>query len=79
MEDRKIGPLSVDVWSNPDMGSGSFFVILNPLPGPSVHADMKVQVAMKPVSKRQPEKICGAWREKFHDRVEWSHDATLVF
>ncbi len=77
MENRKIGPLSIDVWSNPDVGTGSFFVIINPPPGQSVPADMKVQVAVQPVSKRLPEAIYGAWQEKLKDRVEFK--TTLPF
>jgi len=71
MQNRKIGPYSVDVWSNPDVGVGSFFVIINPPPGSSVPADMKVQVAVRPVSGRLPEATYGAWREKLRDRVEF--------
>lgn len=75
MQNRKIGPFSVDVWSNPDVGVGSFFVIINPPPGGSVPADMKVQVAVQPVSKRLPEATYDAWREKIRDRVEFKTTA----
>jgi hypothetical protein len=71
MQNRKIGPLSVDVWSNPDVGIGSFYVIINPPKGGSVPADMKVQVVVQPVSRRLPEKAYGAWREKLKDLVEF--------
>jgi hypothetical protein len=71
MEHRKVGPLTVEVWSNPDVGTGSFFVIIEPQPGQQVPADMKVQVAVQPVSKRLSEAIYGAWREKLKDRVEF--------
>ncbi len=71
MQNRKIGPYSVDVWSNPDVGVGSFFVIINPPPGGSVPADMKVRVSVRPVSGRLPEATYDAWREKLRDRVEF--------
>jgi hypothetical protein len=71
MQNRKIGPLTVDVWSNPDVGVGSFFVIIDPPPGGVVPQDMKVQVAVQPVSGRLPEKTYDAWREKLRDRVEF--------
>jgi hypothetical protein len=74
MQNRKIGPLKVDVWSNPDVGIGSFFVIIDPPPGGSVPADMKVQVIVQPVSKRLPEAAYNAWREKLRDRVEFKAD-----
>lgn len=71
MQDRKVGPFTVAVWSNPDVGTGSFFVIIDPPPGHSVPSDMKVQVAVQPASKRLPEKIYDAWREKLRNRVEF--------
>jgi len=71
MQDRKVGPFTVAVWSNPDVGTGSFFVIIDPPPGGSVPSDMKVQVAVQPVSKRLPEKTYDAWREKLRNRVEF--------
>ena len=71
MQNRKVGPFTVDVWSNPDVGVGSFFVIINPPPGSSVPSDMKVQVAVQPVSGRLPETTYDAWREKLRDRVEF--------
>jgi hypothetical protein len=71
MQDRKVGPFTVAVWGNPDVGTGSFFVIIDPPPGGSVPTDMKVQVAVQPVSKRLPEKTYDAWREKLRNRVEF--------
>jgi hypothetical protein len=74
MQNRKIGPFNVEVWSNPDVGTGSFFIIIDPPKGGSVPADMKVQVVVQPVSKRLPEAIYGAWREKLLDHVEFKAD-----
>jgi hypothetical protein len=77
MQNRKVGPFNVEVWSNPDVGTGSFYVIVDPPKGSSlaVPADMKVQVAVQPVSRRLPEATYGAWREKLLDHVEFK---TLV-
>jgi hypothetical protein len=74
MENRKVGPMTITVWSNPDVGNGSFFVIIDPPPGSAVPSDIKVQVAVQPVSGRLPEKAYGAWREKLKDRVEFKTD-----
>jgi hypothetical protein len=71
MQNRRIGPLKIEVWSNPDVGTGSFFVVIDPPPDGSVPSDMKVQVAVQPVSHRLPEAIYGAWREKLKDHVEF--------
>lgn len=71
MQNRRVGPLKIEVWANPDVGTGSFFVVIDPPPGQHVPADMKVQVAVQPVSKRLPEVAYGAWREPLKDRVEF--------
>jgi hypothetical protein len=73
MQNRKVGPFNVEVWSNPDVGTGSFYVIIDPPKGSSlpVPADMKVQVTVQPLSKRLPEATYGTWREKLLDHVEF--------
>jgi hypothetical protein len=71
MEKRQVGPYMVDVWSNPDVGTGSFFITIDPPLGKSVPADIKVEIAIQPVTKRLPEARYGAWREKLRDRVEY--------
>ncbi len=77
MQNRKVGPFNVEVWSNPDVGTGSFYVIVDPPKGSAltVPADMKVQVAVQPESKRLPAAVYSAWREKLLDHVEFK---TLV-
>jgi hypothetical protein len=77
MQNRKVGPFNVEVWSNPDVGTGSFYVIIDPPKGSglTVPADMKVHVAVQPVSKRLPVAVYDAWREKLLDHVEFK---TLV-
>ena len=74
MQDRKVGPLTVSVWANPDTGIGSFFVVIDPPKGGSVPSDMKVQVAVQPVGGRLAEQTYDAWREKLRNRVEFKAD-----
>lgn len=71
MQDRKVGPLTIAVWSNPDVGTGSFFIVIDPPKGGSVPADMKVQVSVQPVSGRLSRKAYDAWRDKLRDHVEF--------
>lgn len=71
MENRKVGGLNVTVWSNPDVGTGSFFIILDPSPGSAVPADVQVQVAVQPVTGRLAERAYRAWREPLRDRIEY--------
>jgi hypothetical protein len=71
MEGKKIGPFTVAVWSNPDVGTGSFFVIIDSPPIDQIPDDLKVEVAVQPVSGRLPEAKYGAWREKLRDQVQY--------
>jgi hypothetical protein len=77
MQNRRVGPFQVEVWSNPDVGTGSFYIILDPPKGSglSVPSDMRVRVSVQPLSKRLPVATYGAWREKLLDHVEFK---TLV-
>ncbi len=73
MQNRKVGPFNVEVWSNPDVGTGSFYIIIDPPKGSSltVPSDMKVQVSVQPASKRLPVATYDCWREKLLDHVEF--------
>jgi len=71
MQDRTIGTLTVSVWANPDVGTGSFFVVIDSPKGSSVPGDMKVQVSVQPVSGRLPEKSYDAWHQNLRNRVEF--------
>jgi hypothetical protein len=73
MQNRKVGPFNVEVWSNPDVGTGSFYIVIDPPKGSglTVPADMKVQVSVQPVSKRLPVATYNTWREKLLDHVEF--------
>jgi hypothetical protein len=75
IQGQKIGPLTVAVWGNPDVGTGSFFVVIDPPKGGSVPSDMTVQVIVQPLSGRLPEKTYNAWRDKLRNRVEFKADA----
>ena len=71
LQNKKVGPYNVSIWSNPDVGTGSFFVMIDPPPGGSVPNDIKVDIAVQPVSGRLPEASYSAWREKLRNRVEY--------
>jgi hypothetical protein len=53
--DQRVGPCVISLWTHPDIGTGSFWVMVDPPPGGSVPKDVKVQLAIGPVSGRIPE------------------------
>jgi hypothetical protein len=69
--DQRIGPCVVSLWTHPDVGTGIFFVMVDPPPGGSVPADLKIQVGVQPESGRLAEVVYPAWREKLRGQVEF--------
>lgn len=53
--DQRVGPYVASVWTDPDIGTGTFFVILEPPPGQKLPAGTRVRIGVQPVSKRLPE------------------------
>lgn len=53
--DQRVGPYMASVWTDPDIGTGTFFVVLEPPEGGKLPQGTQVQVAVQPVSKRLPE------------------------
>jgi len=69
--DQQVGPYIISVWTDPDIGEGSFFVITQAAP-PN---DLTVQVAVQPTSGRLPEATYAAVREDLKGQV---HYKTMV-
>lgn len=55
--DQRAGPYVVSVWTDPDIGTGTFFVILEPPEGRELPSGTSVRVAVRPVSSRLPEAV----------------------
>ena len=66
--DQKADPYVVSVWTDPDVGTALFFVILN---APEPPADLRVQIGVQPVSGRLPEAFYAAERENVQGRVQY--------
>jgi hypothetical protein len=74
LTDQRVGPCVISLWTHPDVGTGTFFVMVDPLPGASVPADLKIQIGVTPVSGRLPEAMYWAWREKLRGQVEFKSE-----
>jgi hypothetical protein len=55
--DRPAGPYVASVWTDPDIGTGIFFVVLEPREGGSLPAGTRVRIGVQPVSGRLPEAV----------------------
>ena len=70
IENRPVGPVMISVWTNPDVGTGSFFVLVDAPAAGKIPSDLKVDVAVQPLTGRLPERHYAAWRENLRGQVE---------
>lgn len=64
VEDRRAGPYLVSVWSDPDIGTGTFFVLLAAPAGGRLAPPRAVRIGVQPVSGRLPEAVHEAVAQK---------------
>ena len=64
--DEQVGPCVISVWTDPDIGEGSFFVITQTPPN-----DLTVVVAVQPTSGRLPEATYPTIREDLKGQVQY--------
>ncbi|HXG64930.1 MAG TPA: hypothetical protein VNO70_07465 [Blastocatellia bacterium] len=69
--DQTVGPCVVSVWGDPDVGTGTFFIILEQPEGSALPEDIKVEVGVQPVSGRLAEARYLAEREAVRGRVQY--------
>ena len=69
--DRRAGPYVLSVWTDPDVGVGTFYVIVEPAPGTTLPEENEVRVCVRPTSGRLPEVCYPATRQELRDRVQY--------
>ena len=74
VENKRVGPFVISLWTHPDLGTGTFFVIVDPVPGGRVPSDLKVQIAVQPESGRLPEAVYDTWRDAVRDHVQYDNN-----
>jgi len=71
IENQKVGPCVISLWTHPDVGTGTFFVLIDPLPGGKIPDDLKIEIGTQPESGRLPEVVYAATRENNRGQVEY--------
>jgi hypothetical protein len=69
--DKAAGPCVISVWADPDVGTGTFFIILEPTQNGTIPDDITITVAVQPVSGRLPEARYRAVREALRGQVQY--------
>ena len=70
--DKQIGAVKIAVWTHPDIGVGTFFVLVDPLPGMSVPNDLKIDLGIQPTSNRLPEVVYPMTRDNGRGEVQYN-------
>jgi hypothetical protein len=71
IENQKLGPCIISLWTHPDVGTGTFFVLVDPLAGGKLPDDLKFEIGVQPESKRLPEVVYTATREDNRGQAEY--------
>jgi hypothetical protein len=77
IENKKIGPCIVALWTHPDVGTGAFYVFVEPAPGATVPDDLKIKIGVQPVTGRLAETFYEAERVKSHGQAEYNAQANF--
>jgi hypothetical protein len=65
--DQRVGPYVASVWTDPDIGTGTFFVVLEPPKGEkTLPSGTRVRIGVQPISKRLPEIVYDAKPQPVH-------------
>jgi len=69
--DHMIGPYPVSVWADPEVGTGTFFIRLEPPSDGAIPGDTTVQIGVQPVSGRLAEARYAARRQEVGGRPQY--------
>jgi hypothetical protein len=75
IENRKMTGCVISLWTHPDIGTGTFFVLVDPVPGGKIPGDLKVEIGIQPESERLAEIVYSAIRQDSRGQVEYNASA----
>jgi hypothetical protein len=77
ISDQRVGPCIVSLWTHPDVGTGTFFVMVDAAPGSKIPGDLKIDLGIQPVSGRLAEVIYPTRRENLRGQVEFKTEVNF--
>ena len=77
IENRKMAGCTISLWTHPDIGTGTFFVLVDPIPGGKIPDGLKVEIGIQPESGRLAEVIYPAVRQDSRGQVEYFASAQV--
>ncbi|HVO58796.1 MAG TPA: hypothetical protein VMT51_13980 [Dongiaceae bacterium] len=74
LTDQRVGPCVISLWAHPDIGTSSFWIMVDPPPGGSIPKDLKIRMGIQPASGRLPEVFYDAWVDSNRGQLEYKTD-----
>lgn len=75
--DRPVGPYVASVWTDPDIGTGTFFVVVEAPDGKSLPERTRVRIGVQPVSGRLAEAVYDAELQRGRQAGHYFTEASL--
>jgi hypothetical protein len=75
IENKRVGPCIIALWTHPDIGTGTFFVLVDPVPGGKIPSDLKISIGVQPESGRLAEVVYPTERDNSGGLVEYKTSA----
>lgn len=69
IENKTVGACVIALWTHPDIGTGTFYVMIDPLPGGTIPSGLKIKIGIQPESGRLPEAFYNAERDDTKNQV----------
>jgi hypothetical protein len=66
-----IGPYVASVWADPEVGTGRFFIRLEPPPGGEIASDTTVYVGLRPLNNRLAEVRYATQRQELQEHIQY--------
>ena len=64
ISEQRMGRCTVSLWTHPDVGAGTFFVVVSPASGMRIPKDITFEIGVLPKSGRLPEKLYSTTRQE---------------
>jgi hypothetical protein len=75
--DKPLGPSVASVWADPDVGTGTFFIILEPTQGDTLPEEIRIDIVVRPADGHLPEAAHAAEREGVRGRVQYKAEVAF--
>jgi hypothetical protein len=72
IENRKMAGCVISLWTHPDIGTGTFFVLVDPPSGGKIPDNLKVEIGIQPESGRLAEVLYPLPREDSRGQVQFN-------